>query len=51
MTSFKINQLGSLDYDVDTINASIAESIGPGKYMLERHSPKQERTYMKTASI
>tara|TARA_A100001011_G_C14168363_1_gene781332 strand:+ start:487 stop:1128 length:642 start_codon:yes stop_codon:yes gene_type:complete len=49
MSSFKVNELSSLDYDKDTMTASIAESIGPGKYMLEKFSPNQKNTYMNTA--
>lgn len=49
MNSFKINQLSSLEYDVDTMMADTAESRGPGVYQLTRHSEEQQQNYMKTA--
>ena len=49
MDSFKINQLSSLEYDVDTMLADTAESRGPGVYQLTRHSKEQQDNYLKTA--
>lgn len=49
MNSFKINQLSSLDTDVDAINTDTLASIGPGDYMLNRTSSNQQKNYMNTA--
>ena len=49
MDSFKINQLSSLEYDVDTMMVDTSESRCPGVYQLTRHSEEQKKNYMKTA--